>query len=113
MVEVDAKCPYCLHTNTYNVNKPVVIAELYKDGSHAFIVTCKCHICNEKCDCDKEFKIELSDDELDENLNYISSKLGISENWKDADNIIPISAKKKTGIKLLRAKIKERVKKIK
>ncbi len=51
-------------------------------------------------------------DELDENLNYISNKLGIAENWKESDIIIPFSAKKNIGMKLLKSKIRERIKKI-
>lgn len=46
--------------------------------------------------------------ELDEKLNYISTRFGISEEWKDSDTIVAISAKKMTGIKLLKEKIKER-----
>jgi len=53
---------------------------------------------------------KIPEKELDQNLNFIASKLGNSENWKEAKNIIPISAKKKTGIRFLQSKIRERVK---
>lgn len=46
--------------------------------------------------------------DLDETLNYISNKFEISDDWKNANNIIATSAKKEIGIKLLKSKIKDR-----
>ncbi|NHI94040.1 MAG: GTP-binding protein EngB [Candidatus Lokiarchaeota archaeon] len=46
--------------------------------------------------------------DLDETLNYISNKFEISDDWKNANNIIATSAKKEIGIKLLKSKIKDK-----
>jgi len=46
--------------------------------------------------------------ELDETLNYVATKFGISGDWKISGEIIAISAKKQIGINLLKEKLKEK-----
>ncbi|MHA1786072.1 MAG: GTP-binding protein EngB [Candidatus Helarchaeota archaeon] len=46
--------------------------------------------------------------ELDDTLNYICNKFGISNDYKKADNLVAISAKNKIGIKSLKEKIKKK-----
>lgn len=55
---------------------------------------------------------KIAHKELDETLNYIASKFGISDDWKISGNIIAISAKEKIGFKLLKEKLEQKFNKL-